>query len=257
MPELKPVASLPMYDWPEVQWAHDALWAAMASRLGKDGIAAPGRLDRSRPLGEEWLDRGLVLSQTCGYPFATRLIGKVSLVGTPVYAVEGCEGPYYSTFIVARREERAAGLLDFSGCRFAFNSVDSLSGRIAFRIAMRAAGLDPDTEKWVETSGHRASVRAVAAGEADIASIDSVCWALAKEHERDAVSRLQVIAQTPFRPGLPFVTARRGADEIALIRAAVKHALADPASEAARLALHLAGVALVAESEYSAIAALA
>ena len=257
MPEAKPVASFPMYDWPEVQWAHDALWSAIGPRLRENGIAAPDTLDRSRPLGEEWFDPGLVLSQTCGFPFATRLIGKVSLVATPAYDAKGCLGPYYSTFIVVRREECPSDLAGFSGQRFAFNSEDSLSGRIAFRIAMEAAGLSPQTESWVETSGHRASVRSVAACETDIASIDSVCWRLAQEYEPDAVSRLRVLAQTPLRPGLPLITARRPESEVSVIRSAVAEALADAATDKARAALHLAGVAVLTEADYAPIADLA
>lgn len=244
-----------MYDWPEVQPANDALWTTIARGLKERGIAAPDTLDRKRALGAEWLDPDLVLSQTCGYPFATRLIGEVSLVATPVYAVEGCDGPYYSTMIVTRRGE-GMNLSDLTGRRFAFNSEDSLSGRIAFRVAMRGAGLDADAVRWVETGGHRASVRAVAGGEADVASIDAICWTLAKEHEPDAVSRLQVVAQTPLRPGLPFITARRGEHEIAEIRAAIEDALAEPSTHNARAVLHLAGVAVLPESDYAQIARL-
>lgn len=251
MPEDRPVASLPMYDWPEVRWANDALWNLIGVRLRASGIAAPKALDRSRRFGDDWLDPGLVLSQTCGYPFSTRLIGKVRLVGTPVYAVEGCDGPYYSTFIIARRGE-GGGLPDFRGRRFAKNSDDSLSGYVALRVAMREAGLDPNSAEWVETGGHRASIRAVAAGEADIASIDAICWALAKDYEREAVAKLAVVTRTKLRPGLPFITARdRPPDEVAAIRTVIRGALADPASEAPRAALHLADVAIVAETDYA------
>jgi ABC-type phosphate/phosphonate transport system substrate-binding protein len=250
------VASLPMYDWPEVKWAHDALWELIRARLRASGIAAPETLDRTRPFGEAWLDPGLVLSQTCGYPFSTRLIGKVRLVGTPVYAVEGCDGPYYSTFIVARRG-KGEGLPDFRGRRFAMNSADSLSGYIAFRVAMREAGFDPDSAKWVETGGHRASIRAVAAGEADIASIDAIVWALAQDHEREAVAKLAVVARTPLRPGLPLLTsAARSPEEIAHIRTSIHDALADSASEAPRAALHLADIAMLAEADYAPLADL-
>ena len=82
-----------MYDWPEVQWAHDALWAAIAKRLQALGVEAPAMLDRLRPAEDVWLDPGLVLSQTCGWPYSTRLLDKVRIVATPVYEVEGCEGP--------------------------------------------------------------------------------------------------------------------------------------------------------------------
>jgi len=245
-----------MYDWPEVRWANDALWSTIAARLKAAGIAAPDALDRSRPFGDEWLDPGLVLSQTCGYPFSTRLIGKVRLVGTPVYSVEGCDGPYYSTFIVARRGE-GGGLADFRHRRFAKNSDDSLSGYVAFRVAMLEAGLDPDSAEWVETGGHRASIRAVASGEADIASIDAICWALAKDYEAEALAKLAVVARTPLRPGLPFLTARdRPPNEVAAIRAAIQDALADPASEAPRAALHLADVTTLSDAAYAPLADL-
>jgi ABC-type phosphate/phosphonate transport system substrate-binding protein len=245
-----------MYDWPEVQWAHDALWDMVATRLRAAGISAPDALDRSRPSEDVWRDPGLVLSQICGYPFSTRLIGKISLVGTPVYAVEGCEGPYYSTVIVARRGE-GIGLAAFRGRRFAMNSDDSLSGYVAFRVAMSEAGLDPDAVKWVRTGGHRASIRAVAEEKADIASIDAICWALAKDHEAEAVARLSVVARTPMRPGLPFISARdRPPDEVAAIRTAIQDALADPTSAAPRAALHLADVAMLAEADYAPLAEL-
>lgn len=245
-----------MYDWPEVRWANDALWNLIGKRLAAAGIAAPEALDRSRSFEEVWLDPGLVLSQTCGYPFSTRLVGKVRLVGTPVYAVEGCDGPYYSSFIVARRGEGNA-LPDFRNRRFAKNSDDSLSGYVAFRVAMLEAALDPETAKWVATGGHRASIRAVAGGEADIASIDAVAWALAQDHEAEAVAKLAVVTRTSLRPGLPFLTARnRPPNEVATIRTAIQDALADPASEAPRSALHLADVAIVAEAAYAPLADL-
>lgn len=57
----------------------------------------------------------------------------------------------------------------------------------------------------VETGGHRASVRAVAEGRADLAAIDCRSWALALRHEPCA-RRLVVIGWTAERPGLPYVT---------------------------------------------------
>ena len=35
------VAGLPMYDWPEVRDEVDALWSAIARRLGEAGVDAP------------------------------------------------------------------------------------------------------------------------------------------------------------------------------------------------------------------------
>ncbi|MDP2734302.1 MAG: hypothetical protein Q8O63_14555, partial [Hoeflea sp.] len=49
-------ASLPMYDWPEIRAATDAVWAAIRSELSQRGIDAPARLDRSADPEPLWSD---------------------------------------------------------------------------------------------------------------------------------------------------------------------------------------------------------
>jgi ABC-type phosphate/phosphonate transport system substrate-binding protein len=246
-----------MYDWPEVQWAHDALWAAIARRLAALGVKAPATLERERPAEEVWLDPGLVLSQTCGWPYSTRLRDKVRIVATPVYEVEGCDGPLYSSTIVTRHDERAKSLSDFQGRRFAVNTSDSLSGYVALAAALREAGVDPSGIEWVDTGSHRASVRAVADGQADGAAIDAVCWALAEQYEGEAVRGLSVLCRTPLKPGLPLITAgSRSDDELVLLQGVLQEALASEETREARNALSLSGTAFVADSDYLAISAL-
>jgi ABC-type phosphate/phosphonate transport system substrate-binding protein len=179
----------------------------------------------------------------------------VRLLATPVYAVAGCDGPNYSSAIVVRGDESAAILTEFRGRRFAFNSDNSLSGFVALNRLMADAELSPGDAEWVETGSHRASVRAVAEGRADLASIDSVAWALAQRYEADAAERLRVLAWTPLQPGLPWITScAHNADTIASIRAALDGALADPALSEARALLFLAGAADVPEAAYEALA---
>jgi ABC-type phosphate/phosphonate transport system substrate-binding protein len=255
--DVQPVASLPMYDWPELQAAHQSLWSAIAERLRTFGIAAPASLDQSRSFDSVWRDAGLVLSQTCGFPFSTRLRGIVRLVGTPAYDVPGCEGAYYSSMIVTRNSEPAESLAGLSGKRFAYNAADSLSGYLALRAAMKEVRIDPDAATWIETGAHRASVRAVAEELADVAAIDTVCWALALRHEPEASSRLKVIGKTPMRPGLPFITAvERPDSEVEAIQLALKEVMVDKAMEKARQALHITGLGLFNEFDYGPIAAL-
>jgi ABC-type phosphate/phosphonate transport system substrate-binding protein len=245
-----------MYDWPEVAAANDALWSAIAARLRDAGIAAPAGLDRARPPEAVWRDPGLVLSQTCGFPFSTRLRGIVRLVGAPIHDVRGCAGPHYSSLIVARGDA-ADDLAAFEGRRFAYNSEDSLSGYRALVAALKGKGIDPARAEWLETGSHRASIRAVAAGAADIAAIDAICWALARRHEPDITRRLKVVAETPLRPALPFITAVERSDaEVATIRAALAAALADPATAEARTALGLVGLGTLNDWDYAPIAFL-
>ena len=246
-----------MYDWPEVQAANCTLWSAIAGRLRALGIPAPHSLERSRPADAVWRDAGLVLSQTCGFPFSTRLRGMVRLVGTPIYDVPGCSGAYYSSMIVVRNGLSIERLADVAGRRFAYNSADSLSGHLAPRAAMREGRVDPDSCQWSETGSHRLSILADAEEAAEVAAIDAVCWALALRYEPQAAARLKVIETTPFRPGLPFITAvERGDDGVRSLRIAIKEALSDPATRAARKLLHIVGLGALDEWDYGLIAAL-
>ncbi len=257
-PDLGPVASLPMYDWPEVQWANDALWMAIAANLRANGVAAPAELDRDADREAIWTSPALLLSQTCAWPFITRLRETVRLVATPAYDAEGCAGALYSSFLVVRAAEPGDSLGAFRGRRFAVNSRDSLSGYVALRSAMQAETLAERDVGWVETGGHRESVRAVAEGAADLAAIDAVCWALAGRHEAAAVQRLRIVNRTPLRPGLPLITAAgRDPATVQIFRAALVDALRSEATLPARQALFLAGIEVLDEADYAALAHLA
>lgn len=258
LPAPEPVASLPMYDWPEVRWANDALWAAIAASLRGNGVDAPEKLDRGADREAIWTSPGLLLSQTCAWPFITRLRTSARLVATPAYDVEGCAGAFYSSFLVARAGEGGDSLGAFRGRRFAVNSRDSLSGYVALRSAMQAEILAERDVEWVETGGHRESIRAVAEGAADLAAIDAVCWALAGRHEAGAVQRLRIVNRTPLRPGLPLITAGGATPAtVHTLRAALDDALRSEATLPARQALFLAGIELLDEANYAALAHLA
>jgi len=197
------IASLPMYDWPELATAHDAFWQELGDRLRKSGIQAPVNLSRDGGDESYWLDPDLLLGQTCGYPFSTILKDKVHYVGTPVYDVEGCSGPNYSSAIVVRTNADLT-LDNWQQGRFVFNSQMSLSG---YR-AVRAMVGEPESffTCVAQSGGHRISARRVAKGDGDIAALDAVCWHLLQEHEPATASLLKVIGWTKLRPGLPLIT---------------------------------------------------
>lgn len=244
-----------MYDWPEVRPATDTLWRALAEALSRRGIAAPASLDRVGDRHTHWRDPALLLSQTCGYPYATAYRGTLRLVAVPVYTAEGCAGPTYRSVVVVRSEDPARGLADLRGRRAAYNSVDSQSGYSALRAL--AAPLARDGRFFagaVETGSHAASMEAVAAGRADCAAIDCVCWAMAEHYRGDLASRLRVLAWSPEAPALPFVTSARRPDaEIGAIRAALIETLADPATADARRALFLGAAEPPSGAAYDAI----
>ncbi|MGY6536215.1 MAG: phosphate/phosphite/phosphonate ABC transporter substrate-binding protein [Pararhodobacter sp.] len=216
------LACLPMYDWPEERARVDALWQEMRRRMGTDPVlpAALTRPADDAALLALWRNPALILGQTCWGPLSLGLLPGLTVLAQPDYSdVPGGDGPFYRSALLARAGSKDTpapapapeagqggalpdGLLS-SKC-LAFNARHSLSGWLALA---RDLGSDPAAaaESVLETGSHRAAIRAVAAGRADIAAVDCRTWALAQQHEPCARA-LVVIGWTAARPGLPFVT---------------------------------------------------
>jgi len=170
-----------------------------------------------------WRHPALLFGQTCWGPMELGLMRHVAVIGQPDYGgVEGGEGPLYSSAIVMRRNDAPADaerkvpadgsailpLECLRGGRFAFNSLESLSGYLALKRDLEHAHTDLALfASLVETGAHRRSIRAVADGSADVAAIDAMSWQLARRYE-PAANQLVPIGWTSRRKGLPFICAR-------------------------------------------------
>jgi ABC-type phosphate/phosphonate transport system substrate-binding protein len=241
------IASLPMYDRPETAGANDRLWAGIARALAARGIDAPPALDRTADLWETWLAPGLVLSQTCGLPYRTRLHGQVTLVATPICDLPGTPPGHYHSVLVARRTDPRRDLADFDGATLAYNEALSQSGWAAPAAAAAAIGIT--FAAGLETGAHRNSARAVAEGRADLAAIDGLTWRMIRRWDATA-AELKEIGTTPPTPALPWITAI--ARDPAPLADAIADALADLSPED-RDALGLLGAIRFAPERYLAI----
>lgn len=241
------IASLAMYDWPQVRSEHDRLWALIRTALADEGIAAPQDLARGGSLWELWESPALLLAQTCGMPYRTRLHGQVALVGTPDYALpDAPPGHYYSVFIA--RADDPGEAADFIDRTLAFNGQDSQSGWAAPQNQMAKLGLRFTHTR--HTGAHRDSARAVAAGKADIAAIDAISWTLIEAHHPELTAMLRVIGHTDPTPGLPLITASHR-DPAPITRAVA--AAVTAVSPADRAALGLAGIVAIPAEAYLAV----
>lgn len=182
-----------------------------------------------------WRHPALLLAQTCWGPMEFGLADDVQVVGQSRYTgVEGGKGEFYSSAIVMRRQSTAdvsapddgrplVPIATLRGKRFAYNDAESMSGIHALMRDLEAIGESLSLlEIRDETGGHRLSVRAVAEGRADVATIDCLSWALAKQLE-PAAAELEVIGWTARRKGLPFITSRKTPPDVV---AALKEVLA-------------------------------
>ncbi|MXQ08837.1 PhnD/SsuA/transferrin family substrate-binding protein [Alphaproteobacteria bacterium GH1-50] len=241
------IASLAMYDWPEQSGHWDALWQVLREGLSTRGIAAPDRLTRDTGLWDVWQSPDLVLGQTCGLPYRTRLHGNVTLLGAFDHGLPGCLPGYYNSVLVVRRDA-TGDLADFLDRTLAYNGLDSESGWAAAQAA--ALGLGRPFRRKVYSGAHRASARMVAAGEADIAAIDAETWRLVERHLPETAGALRVLARTEPTPGLPLIAAP-GQDAAAIV-GAIRAALVR-LPEDTRAALHIEDFVKIPATAYLAV----
>jgi ABC-type phosphate/phosphonate transport system substrate-binding protein len=237
------IATLPMYDWPEIRDATDAWWQGIARHLGVD---VP--LSRPDDFMNAWSSGELLLSQTCGYPFTHGLRGRVQLVGTPHYEADGCDGPGYCSIVFAREDKP---LEAFRGSTAAVNTPDSMSGMLALKLVF--APLAEEGKFFgnsILSGGHLKSLAAVRERRADVCAIDAVCVALARRYRPNDLDGLIEIARSPMVPGLPYVTASY---DVVKLRAALAAAFADPALEEPRARLLVKGFGILGPQDYDII----
>jgi ABC-type phosphate/phosphonate transport system substrate-binding protein len=252
------VATLGMYDFPWTAPANDELWRAVAVRLGAAGLTAPSSLTRDVDLHDLWVSPGLILGQACGYPYVAALLQRVTLVATPIYDFAGCVGAANCSFLVTGKKSARRTLADFRGARALINNPDSNSGMNRFRamIAPMAGGKEFFAEVGVSGS-HAASIAAVAADKADLASIDCVSFALMQRARPETMDNVRVIAKTAMTQGLPFIVSNALAPTyIHQLRLALADVLIDPSLAAARKALGLTGMRILAPADYDDVAKL-
>jgi ABC-type phosphate/phosphonate transport system substrate-binding protein len=201
------VAFLPMYAVRGTRQHADTLWNCLRDALRDSGIEAPDHISDFESRLAGWSHPDLILGQTCGLPYISRLCDAVELVGTPDYGVEDCPaGFYHSTLVVSAADARQQ-LSEFLNGTLAINGMDSQSGYGAIMLAAAPfARQGRFFGRAIRTGSHEASMRLVAKGVADIAAIDSVTWRMSRQFD-PGISGVRSIGTTEPTPGLPFIAA--------------------------------------------------
>lgn len=226
------IACLQMYGWPEVHGRLDSFWRHVSASLNARGIAAPESLSRPDSIASGWRDPDLLLGQTCGLPFVSGRCHSALLVAQPDFNITGANGGRYCSALVCRADDESEDLAAFRGRVAAINEYGSQSGCNALADAVLDADAALGTPFFAsvrQSGAHRNSANLVAAGEADIAAIDAVAWALHGEFEGDAHARLRVLEWTRPMPALPFICAPRFAEHRTELCAALNEAVSSEA----------------------------
>jgi ABC-type phosphate/phosphonate transport system substrate-binding protein len=239
------LAALPMYDFAELQTAHDALWNALGHALIERGIPdVPLQLTRDLPHRDVWRHPSLLFSQACEYPIASSFRDVLTLVATPCYSAPGCEGALYRSAIIIRANDAVDTLAELHGRRCVVNEPDSNSGMNLLRAAIAPLAQAKSFFGSVEVSGsHRNSVERIARDEADVAAIDCVTFAHLQRLHPALTEKVRIIDWTPASPCLPFVTSRNTDEHtLKILRSALAAVISDASLRSSCNQLLLEGV---------------
>jgi len=267
-----PIAALTMYGYDWLRADIRTFWSAVAARLKDAGMkGVPARLTWKMEEQAQWRAPNLLLGQTCGYPLMKGLTGPVRLVATPTYEVPYCEGSRYRSLVVVRKDEAATSLNRLRGRVAAVNSFTSHSGMNAFRRLVAdyvrqgdgPRGRAPDRAGGVRFFGdvmvsgsHLESLRAVAAGKADVAAIDAVSFHMIAKGEPALADSVKILTATLPAPALPLITAGGRDDaEARQVRLAVMDTLADRDARNALRNMGITGFQVLGREAYGEILA--
>lgn len=247
--------ALPMYFPPHA--ALQAFWVALAQRLRADpasaGMAIPTELSQPADCHAQWLQPDLLLSQACGYPLVTQLAGRVQLVGTFAYSAPGVNGITCRSQLLCRAADPRSTLADFGASTLAFNDTISQSGYNALRalVASTTTAPRPFFAAAIQTGAHYRSIEAVRSGQADMAALDAVSWALWQQAHPAQAQELRVFDQTQAYPGLPLITAlKTPAPLLDALRRALLALATEPAHAAVRAPLLISGFEATTLADY-------
>jgi ABC-type phosphate/phosphonate transport system substrate-binding protein len=243
-----------MYDLLEVRGHLDRLWSRLAATMRELELA-----DVPEPLAHpesefdaHWSSGDLFFTQICGIEVVKRFRGRYRVLATPRFAARGCAGHSYRSLVTVRGDAPFARLEDLRGARIVVNSHFSHSGTTALVPLIAPISRDGSFFGALTVSGgHVASLARLQRGEADVAAIDCITWALLERDRPGALAGLRVIAETPLAPAPPFVAPSHHGDEVlARLRQALARVFAEPGLSGARRALLLDGLEPTDDASY-------
>lgn len=237
-----------MYPFAHLRTAYDTFWSVLRSHLPAS-VEAPDSLAWDVDLDTALSSTALAIGQTCAWPLVTRQPHLTAIGSFDVVAPFAADGRYRSVLVASKPLGIAHWKAD-PGTVVARNGADSLSGWISLQWAWGGV-----PERVVTTGGHVASMRAVATGEAQVASIDALSFEFMAESEPATVGHLNIIGHGPLVPSLPMVT-QHSVAHVDEFRVAIVATLADARAADACAQLRIRGFVPFDDAEYQTVRSL-
>ena len=233
-------------------WRHLFEWVSEESGIPLEIVdhAYPARLD------DLWRHEDLAAVFICGLPLAKDRRALVP-IAAPIPVRPRYKGrPVYFTDFVVRADRTFRSLADTFGHRIAYTTPGSHSGYNAARHHLRRYRMPERRRLYAETIGPlitpRRAVEAVAAGNAEVAPVDSYALDLLRMHDPALARSVRTVENTAAAPIPPLVaSAGIERDRASVLQRVFTHA---PAHLLDRLAL--SGFARADAAGYAALIGL-
>ena len=236
------IASLPMYNIPEIRNASSSLWNGIAKYLRLEGVEnVPDQLIFNQTLHDLWSNPNLIFSQCCGYDVVRRFENTLTPLVVPHFDVDACADGEYSSLVVVSEDCQYDDVLEMYGTVAAINGSESHSGMSSLRQLVASRNKNGRFFNAVKISGaHVKSLSMLRHREADVAAIDCVTYALLSVYKPKTLVGTRVLGRTHHSPAPPYVTRTDyGSTMAERMRTALLRAFEDPVTTSARQALFL------------------
>lgn len=195
---------------------------------------------------------GFAVGQICGITFANAPAGQLRYLATFVADATTVPAGHYNSILVTPRENGLTTPADFDPARHkaVINETGSFSGNLTFAAHM-AAEHNTGLGTPLASGAHLKSIGMVARGEADLAAIDRISFALARQTVPDDVAGVTVIGETTSHPGVPLVADSSLPEELATrLRTEILAFREDPAWAEMQSILGLSDITVLDQSVY-------
>ena len=251
------IASLPMYDFPEVRYSMDALWRRMVRHFKSEGVKnVPQQLVHDRHLHELWSDENFVF-QSVLWDIIYRYRDHIQVLGTPWFDAPGCCNGHYASIVVVAESSDYQNVIDMLGTVVVINGPESHSGMNALFSLVAPYSQREKFFSNVKISGsHAASLDTVKRGDADVAAVDCLTYELLRRYRPTAIDGTRPLGRTFDAPAPPYVT-RTNVDKetVQRMQNALLATFDDPSLADTRKALLLNNVEVSSSETYQHILA--
>ena len=208
------IASLPWYPFKVLESHYRTFWKYMYKELKSQGIDAPDTLNPAKYFRTHWRSPDLLLSQCCGYHIATK-VQDLEVVAVPHFDLSGGVTPgKYRSVIIKCNDMPGDRIEDFRGMVAVYNDDQSYSGHTALLDAIPKSDRGQAFFSEAKSKGsHADAVETIVEGDAQVAAIDEVSYAIMRQNNPDLIKKTTIIKTCEAAQAPPYVTSRRSRSE--------------------------------------------